>query len=75
MCYYDVCRDVTTFREIEEMEEKLILPTFRKLKFVDCNKPDVYKRQLWRYLTISCEPGERLTFAVYSVRKDQSAWR
>ena len=30
MCYYDVCRDVTTFREIEEMEEKLILPTFRK---------------------------------------------
>ena len=44
MCYYDVCRDVTTFREIEEMEEKLILPTFRKLKFVDCNKP------FWRKL-------------------------
>ena len=44
MCFYDVCRDVTTFREIEEMEEKLILPTFRKLKFVDCNKP------FWRKL-------------------------
>ena len=44
MCYYDVCRDVTTFREIEEMEEKLILSTFRKLKFVDCNKP------FWRKL-------------------------
>ncbi len=33
MCYYDVCRDVTTFREIEEIEENLILPSFRKLKF------------------------------------------
>ncbi len=44
MCFYDVCRDVTTFREIEEMEEKLILPIFRKLKFVDCNKP------FWRKL-------------------------
>ena len=39
-----MCRDVTTFREIEEMEEKLILPTFHKLKFVDCNKP------FWRKL-------------------------
>jgi hypothetical protein len=44
MCYYDVCRDVTTFREIEEMEEKLILPAFRKLRFVDINKP------FWRKL-------------------------
>ena len=35
---------VTSFREIEEMEENLILPTFRKLKFVDCNKP------FWRKL-------------------------
>ena len=44
MCYYDVCRDVTTFREIEEMEENLILPIFRRLRFVDCNKP------FWRKL-------------------------
>ncbi len=39
MCFYDVCRDVVTFREMEEIEENLILPSFRKLKFVDCNKP------------------------------------
>ena len=38
MCYYDVCRDVVTFREMEEIEENLILPSFRKLQFVDCNK-------------------------------------
>ena len=39
MSYYVVCRDVTSFREIEEMEENLILPAFRRLKLVDCNKP------------------------------------
>ena len=35
---------VTSFREIEEMEENLILPFFRRLRFVDCNKP------FWRKL-------------------------
>ena len=44
MSYYVVCKAVTSFREIEEMEENLILPTFRKLKIVDCNKP------FWRKL-------------------------
>ena len=44
MSYYVVCKAITSFREIEEMEENLILPTFRKLKFVDCNKP------FWRKL-------------------------
>lgn len=39
MSYYVVCRSETSFREIEEIEENLILPSFRKLKFVDCNKP------------------------------------
>ena len=44
MSYYTVCKAVTSFREIEEMEENLILPVFRRLRFVDCNKP------LWRKL-------------------------
>ena len=44
MSYYTVCKAVTSFREIEEMEENLIQPSFRKLKFVDCNKP------FWRKL-------------------------
>ena len=39
MTYYAMCKNVTNFREIEEMEEDLILPSFKKLKFVDCNKP------------------------------------
>lgn len=44
MTYYVVCKDVTTFREIEEMEENLVLPSFKRLKFVNCNKP------LWKKL-------------------------
>ena len=47
MSYYVVCKAVSSFREIEEMEENLILPTFRKLKFVDCNKP-FWRRLMYR---------------------------
>ena len=44
MSYYVACKAVTSFREIEEMEENLILPIFRRLRFVNCNKP------FWRKL-------------------------
>ena len=45
MSYYAVCRAVASFREIEEMEENLIQPAFRKLgRIVDCNRP------FWRRL-------------------------
>ena len=44
MSYYTVCKAVTSFCEVEEMEENLILPIFRRLRFVDCNKP------FWRKL-------------------------
>ena len=50
MSYYVVCKAVTSFREIEEMEENLILPTFRRLRFADCNK--TFWRKLM-YQTIS----------------------
>ena len=58
MCYYDVCRDVTTFREIEEMEGKLILPTFRKLKFVDCNKP-FWRKLMYRAFVRAKRGGDK----------------
>ena len=45
MAYYVVCRPVTSLAEIEEMEGSLFLPTFRKLTFVDCNKP-IFRRLL-----------------------------
>ena len=50
VCFYDVCRDVVTFREMEEIEENLILPAFRKLRFVDINKP-FWKRLMYRAFT------------------------
>lgn len=41
--YYVVLKDVTTFKEIEEIEEELVLHNFKKLKFVNCNKP-IFKK-------------------------------
>ena len=38
MAYYVVCREATSLAEIEEMEGALFLPSFRKLRFVNCNK-------------------------------------
>lgn len=46
MAYYVVCREVTSLAEIEEMEGALFLPAFRKLKFVNCNRP-LFKRLLY----------------------------
>lgn len=47
MSYYVVCKEVTSLDEIEEMEGELFLPAFRKLRFVDVNKP-FWKRLLHR---------------------------
>ena len=44
--YYTVCRDKTSFEEIEEMNNNLFLPAFKKLSFVDCNK-GLYKRLIY----------------------------
>ena len=47
MAYYVVCKDVTSLAEVEEMEGSLILPVFRKLKFVNCNRP-FFKKLMYR---------------------------
>ena len=56
MSYYTVCKAVTSFREIEEMEENLILPLFRRLRFVDCNKP--FWRKLMYKAFVRAKGGE-----------------
>lgn len=44
MAYYVVCRGKTSLGEIEEMEENLFLPAFRKLgKLADCGIIDISK--------------------------------
>lgn len=50
LSYYVVCKAVTSFREIEEMEKNLILPAFRRLRFVDCNKP-FWRRLMYQAFT------------------------
>lgn len=47
MAYYVVCKDITSLAEIEEMEGNLFLGAFRKMKFVNCNKP-VFKKLMYR---------------------------
>ena len=39
MCYYVICKSVTSLAEIEEMVAALLLSTFSRLRFVNCNKP------------------------------------
>ena len=39
MAYYTACKEKTSLAEIEEMEGNLFLGAFRKMKFVNCNKP------------------------------------
>ncbi len=47
MAYYVVCKSVTSLAEIEKMEGDLFLPAFRKLTFVNCNRP-LFKKLLYR---------------------------
>ena len=45
--YYVVCREVTNLDEIGQMEGDLFLPAFRKMIFVDINKP-FWKRLMYK---------------------------
>ena len=47
MAYYVVCKDVTSLAEIEKMEGNLFLGSFRKMKFVNCNKP-LFKKLMYK---------------------------
>lgn len=55
MSYYVVCKAVTSLVAIEEMECALFLPAFRKLRFVDCNKP--FWRKLMHRAFLSSKKG------------------
>ena len=73
MSYYVVCKAVTSFREIEEMEENLILPIFRKLRFVDCNKP-FWRKLMYRAFTTAkkrCDTWHDYEMSVAPYDKDK----
>lgn len=56
--YYTVCRDRTSFKEIEDMNCELFLPAFRMLSFADCNKP-IVKRLMYRAFVSSKKKCDR----------------
>lgn len=58
MAYYVVCKSVTNLDEIEEMEGNLFLPAFRKLQFVDVNKP-IFKRMMHLSFSIACKKCQK----------------
>ena len=73
MSYYVGCKAVTSFREIEEMEENLILPIFRKLRFVDCNKP-FWRKLMYRAFTTAkkrCDTWHDYEMTVAPYDKDK----
>ena len=73
MSYYTVCKAVTSFREIEEMEENLILPIFRRLRFVNCNKP-FWKKLMYRAFTTAkkrCDAWHDYEMAVAPYENDK----
>ncbi len=45
--YYVVCRDVSSFAEIERMYGELFLGSFGRLRFVDCNRK-IFRKLMYR---------------------------
>lgn len=73
MTYYSIYKDVVTFSEIEEMEENLILPAFKKHKFVNCNKP-FWKKIMYKAFTSAkkkCDRWHDYEMNVAPYQKDQ----
>ena len=73
MAYYVVCKDVTSLEEIEEMEGNLFLPAFRKLKFVNVNKP-IFKRLMHFSFSMAekkCKKWNDYKMVVASYQKDK----
>lgn len=71
--YYKVCQDKTSLAEIEEMNNNLFLPAFRKLGFVDCNK-EIYKRLLHFAFKMSakkCAKWNDYDMKVYPYKKGE----
>lgn len=56
--YYVVCGEKTSLSEIEEMNNNLFLPSFRRLRFADANKPFI-RRLLHLALTISAKKSSK----------------
>lgn len=71
--YYAVCKEVTSFQEIEEMYGGLILPAFEKLRFVDANRP-IFRLLLYLAFAVSakkCAKWGDYKVTVHPMRKGE----
>lgn len=66
--YYVVLKDVTTFKEIEEIEEELVLPNFKKLKFVNCNKM-IFKKLMYKAFCIAKKNCDKYNDYIMEVKE------
>lgn len=73
MAYYTVCKEVTSLDEIEEMEGNLFLTAFRKMKFVDCNKPFFKKLMYFSFMNAKkqCDKWGDFKMSVAPFDKDK----
>ena len=58
-CVYELCKDKVSLMDIEELEKKLFLTTFKKLSFVDLNNP-ILKRLYHFADSIAAKKGNKI---------------
>ncbi len=71
MAYYVVCKSVTSLAEIEEMEGELFLPAFRRLRFVDANRPFVKRLMYLAFLNAKKQCDKWGDFKMYVAPYDK----
>ena len=72
MAYYVVCKSVTSLAEIEEMEGELFLPAFRRLRFVDANRPFVKRLMYLAFLNAKKQCDKWGDFKMYVAPYDKA---
>ena len=73
MTYYVVCKDVTSLEELQEIECNIILPAFKKLGFVNCNRP-IFKKLMYRAFMSAkkkCDKWHDYKMNVHEFKKDE----
>lgn len=76
MAYYVICKENSSVKEIEEMNNELLLPSFKKLSFVNCNQK-LYQKLLYLSLKVAEKKFKKwndYNMKVHSYAKDGSVW-
>ncbi len=73
LAYYVVCKDVSSFDEIEELYEGIFLSSFGRLKFVNCNRKFFKKLMYKAFVTAKkrCDKWHDYEMIVEPYREDE----